>query len=129
MTIQKKMMLTGSLVLVLVAVLLPLVNLMSYRFTLFELPHKIQRLVDGTGAQVIGFVLLAGLVLCPIVLGMMVWLKGRVAKGVAVLPLCFSGILTILLLMATKPEPGIGLWVYVSMAAVVAFAALRKERI
>ncbi|MCR4602254.1 MAG: hypothetical protein K5683_01800 [Prevotella sp.] len=128
MTIQKRMVLAGSLVMVLVVLLMPLVNLMSYRFGLFELPHKIERLVDGTGAQVIGFVLLAALVISPLVLGVLTWVKGRAPKVVVVLPLCFSAVLTILLLVAKKPDPGIGLWVYLCMAAVVAVDALRKEK-
>jgi len=129
MNAKKTITLVGSLLMLVVALLLPLVNLMSYHFTLFELPHKIQRLVDGTGAQIIGYVLLVGLVLCPLVLGVYTWMKGCVSKTMAVLPLCFSAILTILLLVAKKPNPGVGLWIYLGLAVVVAIVALRRKKI
>jgi len=113
--------LAGCVAMLAATLLLPLVNLQSYRFGFFELPHKIQRLVSGDVGQAIGYVLLFGLLLAPIALALVAWLKGRASKALVLLPLIFAVVLTVLLLIANKPSPGLGLWIYLAVAAVVAF--------
>ena len=101
-----------------VALLLPLVNLMSYRFTLFELPHKIQRLVNGGVSQTIAFLLLALLVLAPLCLALVALVRRRVPQWLLGLPAIVSALLVVLLLLASKPNPGIGLWIYLALAVI-----------
>ena len=101
-----------------VALLLPLVNLMSYRFTLFELPHKIQRLVNGGVSQTIAFLLLALLVLAPLCLALVALVRRRVPQWLLGLPAIVSALLVVLLLLASKPNPGIGLWIYLALAII-----------
>ncbi len=96
-----------------VALLLPLVNLMSYRFTLFELPHKIQRLVNGGVSQTIAFLVLALLCLALVAL-----VRRRVPQWLLGLPAIVSALLMVLLLLASKPNPGIGLWIYLALAVI-----------
>ena len=50
------------------ALLLPLVTIRSYHFGINDLPHKIDRLVHGGFNQIVGYVLLALLVLAPTIL-------------------------------------------------------------
>ena len=121
MTKHQMVTLAGSVAMLAATLLLPLVNLQSYRFGFFELPHKIQRLVSGDVSQAIGYVLLFGLLLAPVVLALVAWLKGRASKVLTLLPLLFAVVLTVLLLVANKPSPGLGLWLYLAVAAVVAF--------
>ena len=108
-----------------VALLLPLVNLMSYRFTLVELPHKIERLVQGTASQFVGYVLVAGLLLAPLALLLQTWLGKQGPKLLLMLPLLVAAVLVVVLL-AGKPSPGIGLWIYLVVAAAVVMLGLRK---
>ena len=114
--------LSATIAMLAVALLLPLVNLMSYRFTLFDLPHKIQRLVPGAAPQALAYVLL----LAPVVLSLLTWLKGKAPKGLVALPCCTAALLTTLLLLAKRPDPGVGLWVYLAVAATLLFTLRRN---
>jgi len=118
--------LSATIAMLAVALLLPLVNLMSYRFTLFDLPHKIQRLVPGAAPQALAYVLLLLLLLAPVVLSLLTWLKGKAPKGLVALPCCTAALLTTLLLLAKRPDPGVGLWVYLAVAATLLFTLRRN---
>lgn len=118
--------LTGCVVMLAVTLFLPLVNLKSYRFTFVELPHKIERLVQGTGSQAVGYVLVAALLLAPLVLLLQVCMGRRGSSVLLVLPLLIAA-LFVMVLLAGKPSPGIGLWIYLAVAAAVAFLGLKKR--
>lgn len=118
------MTLAGSIAMLAIAFLLPLVNLKSYRFMLTDLPHKIDRLVHDDTSQTVAYVLLAGIVLAPVLLAVTALLWKKAAKAVAWLPVVFSLALTVALLLAKAPNPGIGLWIYLAVAG----ATLNVER-
>ena len=110
----------------LLATLLPLVNVKSYCWNIFELPHKINRLVENATYNTLGKVFLVALVILPLVVALMAWFKGRVTKPVAVLPLVLALAFIVILFMAGPSSPGIGLWLY-TIAAVATFAVTFKE--
>ncbi len=110
----------GSVALLAVSLLLPLVNLMSYRYILFDLPHKIQRLLHSGTEQAIAYVLFSLLLLSPLVLLLVTALKKHAPAWLAGLPALSVGVLTILLLLADKPSPGVGLWIYLVIALAIA---------
>ena len=122
---QKTITLGGCLVMLL-ATLLPLVNVKSYRWNILELPHKIDRLVDNATYNTIGKVLVAALVVCPLVVAVVAWLKGRASKPVAMLPLLVALLFVIVLFMLRGLAPGIGLWLYAVVAAVMLAMTFRK---
>ena len=114
---KQKILTIGGCLLMLLATLLPLVNVKSYRWNILDLPHKIDRLVENATYNTVGKVLVAALVLLPLIVALVAWLKGRAPKLVAVLPLLVALAVIVLLLMAGKPMPGIGLWLYAAVAA------------
>ena len=122
---QKTMMLGGSLVM-LFATLLPLVNLKSYRWNILELPHKIDRLVDNATYNTAGKVLVFALVLFPIVVALTAVLRRCVPKVVALLPLLVALALIVILFIAGRPAPGIGLWLYALAATATLATAFKK---
>ena len=99
--------LTASLLLLLVCLLMPLVALMSYRWGLWEVLAKIPRLVHSGAVQVVGYVLLALMVLSPLLLALRPgvccsWRRSAKHRG-------------------SKPiSPAVGLWVYCALALLVA---------
>ena len=94
------------------SVLLPLVNLLSYRWTLAEVLHKIPRLVHGGTAQAVGYVLVVG----NRGLKLALW-RHRCGVAVRLLPLLSALLLAACLLLSSKPvAPGIGLWIYILLA-------------
>ena len=115
-SLLRLMTLLGSAAMLASAFLLPLVNLKSYRFTIDVLPHKIERLVRDANNQIVGYVLLALLVLTPLIVFLCALWRGRAPKAVAILPVLVSLALVVLLLLANKPNPGLGLWVYLGVA-------------
>ena len=115
---KQKILTIGGCLLMLLATLLPLVSVKSYRWNILELPHKIDRLVENATYNSIGKVLVAALVLLPLIVALVAWLKGRAPKLVAVLPLLVALAVIVLLFMAGKPMPGVGLWLYAAVAAV-----------
>lgn len=117
MVTRKRIIAIGGCLVMLLATLLPLVNVKSYRWNMLELPHKIDRLVEHTTYNTLGKVLVAALVVCPLIVALVAWLKGRAPKLVAVLPLLIALAVIVLLLMAGKPMPGVGLWLYAAVAA------------
>ena len=114
---KQKILTIGGCLLMLLATLLPLVSVKSYRWNILDLPHKIDRLVENATYNTIGKVLVAALVLLPLIVALVAWLKGRAPKLVAVLPLLVALAVIVLLLMAGKPMPGVGLWLYAAVAA------------
>lgn len=122
----KALMLVSCVAMLVSALLLPLVNLKSYRWTMADLPHKISRLVNDNGIRVVAYVLLAAIVITPVVVTLYTGFKGGIPKAVSLLPLLFSLVLTVLLTLANKPSPGMGLWIYVAVAVVVAVLGFRK---
>ena len=127
-TTARLLMLTGCAAMLLVTVLLPLVNLMSYQLTIDVLPHKIGRLVHGTFSQCLGYVLLAGLVIAPVLLAVAILLRRHVSRLVATLPIAVSLVLIVLLLLASRPSPGLGLWLYLLVAVVTAVLSLWRPK-
>lgn len=119
--------LTGSIAMLAVAVLLPLVNVKSYRWGLFELPHKIQRLVHDDVQVTVAFVLLALIVILPVVMALVAWLKGRVPRAVAVLPLVVGLAFTAVLLIGGRTMPGLGLYIYDAVALAVVVAIFKSH--
>ena len=109
-----------------VALLLPLVNLMSYRYTMADLPHKIQRLLHSDTEQTIAYVLFSLLLLLPLTLALSVGFKKRVPRLLALLPALTAGVLLGLLLLATKPSPGWGLMLYLAVALFTCYYALKR---
>ena len=114
---KQKILTIGGCLLMLLATLLPLVSVKSYRWNILDLPHKIDRLVENATYNTIGKVLVGALVLLPLIVALVAWLKGRAPKLVAVLPLLVALAVIVLLFMAGKPMPGIGLWLYAAVAA------------
>ncbi len=101
----------------LLAVLLePLVQVMSYRWGLAELPHKIGRLVDSAAVQGVAFVLLALMVLAPMALAVATVLKGRAGKVLRCTPAAASLLLLLPLIAGRHAAPAAGLWAYVLLA-------------
>ena len=126
MMTKQRVMTVGGCILMLLATLLPLVNVKSYRWNIVDLPHKIDRLVENATYNTIGKVLLAALVLFPLVVALAAWLKGRAPKVLAVLPLVAALAIIVILFMAGRPTPGIGLWLYL-IVAVATFALTFKK--
>lgn len=122
---QKQMTLCGCLVMLL-ATLLPLVNVKSYHWNILDLPHKIDRLVENASYNMIGKVLVAALVVCPLVVALLTWFKGHASKPVAVLPLLVALAFIVILFMAGSSTPGIGLWLYAVAAAATLFLIFKK---
>lgn len=112
--------LVGSAAMLASALLLPLVNLMSYSFTMFDLPHKIERLVKGDVNQLVGYVLLALLALAPLLSGLMALLRKRQPRWLFIVPVVVAAVLLVLLLVASVPSPAIGLWIYLVLAVFLA---------
>ena len=105
-------------IVMLASLLLPLVNLQSYRYNIFELPHKIGRLVHGSVNQVVGYLLLALLVIAPLLLALLVWRRRGAPLAATLLPAVVALLFTILLLIATHPSPGLGMWIYLIVALI-----------
>ena len=122
-TKRKYFIISGCLVMLL-ATLLPLVNVKSYRWNILDLPHKIDRLVDNATYNTIGKVLVAALVALPLIVALVAWL--RTAKHVVLLPLIVALAVIVLLFMAGKPSPGIGLWLYAVAAIATTAIAFKK---
>lgn len=123
---NQKIVTIGGCLLMLLATLLPLVNVKSYRWNIFILPHKIDRLVQDATYNTIGKILVGALVLCPLIVVLVTWLKNHLPKPLALLPLIVAVAFIALLFMADRPAPGIGLWLYVVAAAVVGAISYKK---
>lgn len=117
MVTRKRIIAIGGSLVMLLSTLLPLVNVKSYRWNIFDLPHKIDRLVENTTYNTVGKVLIAALVLFPLVLALVTWLKGRAPKLVAVLPVVVALAFIVILFLSGRPTPGVGLWLYAAVAA------------
>ena len=76
--------------------------------------------------NIIGKVLIAALVVFPLLVALVAWLKGRAPKSVAVLPLLVALAFIVILFMARPTSPGIGLWLY-AVVAVATFAITFKQ--
>lgn len=122
---KQKILTIGGCLLMLLATLLPLVSVKSYRWNILELPHKIDRLVEHTTYNTLGKVLVGALVVFPLIVALVAWFKGRAPKLVAVLPLLMALALIVILFMARPTSPGIGLWLY-TIVAIATFAITFK---
>lgn len=126
MTTKQRVMIISGCAVMLLATLLPLVNVKSYRWNILELPHKIDRMVEHATNNTVGKVLVGALVVFPVIVALVAWLKGRAPKLVAVLPLLVALAFIVILFMSGKTYPGIGLWLYAA-AAVGIFALTFKK--
>ena len=124
--INQKVMTLGGCLAMLLVTLLSVVNVKSYHWNILELPHKIDRVVNHTAYNIIGKVLIAALVVFPLLVALVAWIKGRVPKSVAVLPLLVALAFIVILFMARPTSPGIGLWLY-AVVAVATFAITFKQ--
>ena len=122
---QKILTIAGCLAMLLVT-LLPLVHVKSYRWNILDLPHKLDRLVDNATYNTVGKVLLGALIAFPLLVALLAWLKGRAPKMVALLPLLVAGTIIVILFMAGKLTPGIGLWLYAAVAAATLALTFKK---
>lgn len=122
---HQKIMTLGGCLVMLLATLLPLVNVKSYRWNIIDLPHKIDRLVEHATYNTLGKVLVGALVVCPLIVALVAWFKGRAPKLVAVLPLLMALALIVILFMTGPSSPGIGLWLY-TVVAIATFAIIYK---
>ena len=102
----------------LASLFLPLVNLHSNHYDIFELPHTIEQLVHGAFNQYVGYLLLALLIIAPLLLALLIWRRKGAPLVFALLPAVVALLFTILLLIAPQPSPGIGLWIYLVVALV-----------
>ena len=124
--INQKIMTLGGCLAMLLVTFLSLVNVKSYRWNILDLSHKIDRLVEHATYNAIGKVLVAALVVFPLLVALVAWLKGRAPKLVAVLPLLVALAFIVILLMARPSSPGIGLWLY-AIVSVAIFAITFKQ--
>ena len=121
---EKKTTLTSTIITfacsiaMLASLLLPLVALKSYRFGITDLPHKIERLVHGGFNQIVGYVLLALLILAPLVLAVFTLWRRRPPLVVALLPAVVALLFTIQLWIAHQPAPAVGMYVYLILALI-----------
>ena len=125
-TIYKKIITLCGCLVMLATTLLPLVSVKSYQWNIFELPHKIDRLVEDPTYNIVGKVLIAALVLFPLIVAVTAWLKGRAPKLVAMLPLLVALAFIVILFMTGRPTPGIGLWLYAAAAALTFALTFKK---
>ena len=116
-----------STLVMLLVTLLPLVNAKSYRWNILELPHKMNRLVGDATYNTIGKVLIIALIALPIVMLLMQWLKGRMPRLVAALPLLVALALIVILLIVKSAAPGIGLWLYFAAAVLGCAVTLKRQ--
>ena len=124
--INQKVMTLGGCLAMLLVTFLSVVHVKSYHWNILELPHKIDRVVNHTAYNIIGKVLIAALVVFPLLVALVAWIKGRVPKSVAVLPLLVALAFIVILFMARPTSPGIGLWLY-AVVAVATFAITFKQ--
>ena len=120
-TYRKPMTIAGCAMLLAAFLLMPLVCLMSYRWPVGDVLYKMPRLVSGDVSRTVGYVLLAGMLLSPVVLALLTGLKNQAAKVWHRLPVLFSVLLVVALLLSSKPvSPAIGLWLYLIVACALA---------
>ena len=124
--INQKVMTLGGCLAMLLVTFLSVANVKSYHWNILELPHKIDRVVNHTAYNIIGKVLIAALVVFPLLVALVAWIKGRVPKSVAVLPLLVALAFIVILFMARPTSPGIGLCLY-AVVAVATFAITFKQ--
>ncbi len=124
---QGRVVTSCSALVMLFVTLLPLVNAKSYRWNILELPHKMNRLVGDATYNTIGKVLIIALVALPIVMLLMQWLKGRMPRLVAALPLLVALALIVILLIVKSAAPGIGLWLYFAAAVLGCAVTLKRQ--
>ena len=123
----KRVVTSCSALVMLLATLLPLVNAKSYRWNILELPHKMNRLVGDATYNTIGKVLIVALVALPLVMLLMLWLKGRMSRLLAMLPVLIALALVVILLMVKPAAPGIGLWLYLAAAVLACAFTLKRQ--
>ena len=127
LTNKQIMILAACAVMLLCALLLPLVNVMSYHWGISELPHKLSRLVSNGLARGVGYALLILIVLSPVALATAA-LKGNALKIIVLLPLVAALLFIVVLFLAAPPTPGLGLWLYLAAAVAAVVVAFMKEK-
>lgn len=110
------------LVLPIIALLLPLVQVKSYRWGLWAFADKLMRnrLPVDDASRIGAYVLLAALVLVPLAVVVKLWLKGRASRLLSLLPAIVAVVLAVALLLNPRINPGLGLWIYLVVAFVAA---------
>ena len=111
------MTLVGCMALLVVLIALPLVGLMSYRFGLSDVLHKMPRLVNSDLTRIVGYVLLGGMAIGPVLLGLRGGIVDRAKLFERMLPALCALLLVLALLISSKPvAPAVGLWIYLVVA-------------
>lgn len=107
-----------TLALPVVALLLPLVQVKSYKWGLLVFADKMMRgrLPASDGSKIGAYVLLAALVLVPVAVAVTAWLKGRMSRALSLLPAIPALILIVALLINPRTAPAYGLWIYLVLA-------------
>lgn len=108
--------LVGSAAMLLCVLCLPLVRAMSYRWGLFELPHKIGRLVSSAAVSAVALLLLALLLLAPVALAVASTWKDRRPLPLVLLPAVAALLMVAGLLTGGPAAPALGLWAYLLVA-------------
>ncbi|MBR3068166.1 MAG: hypothetical protein IKG77_10540 [Prevotella sp.] len=117
MTNRQIATLVGCVAMLAVLMALPLVGLMSYRFGLADVLHKMPRLVSSDVTRFVGYVLLLGMALGPVLLGLRGGIADRAKLFERMLPALCALLLTLSLLLSIKPvSPAVGLWIYLVVA-------------
>lgn len=120
-------MVAGCAVLLAVFLLLPLVNAMSYHWTIADLARKLPRLVKSDVVRLVAYILLAGMLFSPLWLALRTYFRPLVHQADRLLPAAFALLLAIALMVTSSPlSPGLGLWFYLAIA--LAVAALSPSR-
>ena len=115
------LLVAGCAALLAIFLLLPLVNMMSYHWTLADLGHKLPRLVHSGAVRVIAFLLLAGMLLTPVWLVLKTCIRFHASKVERLLPAACALVTAIALMVTSSPlSPGLGLWLYLAVALAVA---------
>ena len=118
--------LASAIVMLAASLLLPLVSLASYRWTVTDLPHKIGCLMDEGIGQAVAYILLLGLLLAPLALAVSLLLRRHAGKTLHLLPAVVAILLTAALLLSSHLMPGWGLWLYLFFALVPAVQGFQR---
>ena len=111
----------GCAAMLAIFLLLPLVNMMSYHWTVADLAHKLPRLVHSGTVRFIAILLLAGMLFTPVWLALRTCFRFHASKVERLLPAAIALVTAIALMVICSPlSPGPGLWLYLVVALAVA---------
>ena len=115
------LLVAGCAALLAAFLLLPLVSMMSYHWTLADLGNKLPRLVHNGAVRSVAWLLLAGMLFTPAWLLLRTCFRCHVSKVERLLPAAFAIVTVFALMVASSPlSPGVGLWLYLVAALAVA---------